>query len=53
MADEMSPPCDNVHLSPKQDECLKGPCMASSTPLHQSCIPRDRYNSHGCFPMHG
>ena len=24
---------DNVHLSPNQNECFKGPCMSSSTPL--------------------
>jgi len=44
---------ENSHLSPKRDECLKVPCISSSTPLHQSYSPRDKYKSHGCFPMHG
>lgn len=41
---------DNANFSPKRDECFKGPCMSSSIPHHQSCGPRDRYQSHGIFP---
>lgn len=43
--DEMSPPYENVNSSPKWDEYLKGPCMASSTPLCRGCNPRHMYNS--------
>lgn len=41
---------ENVHLHPKWDECLKGPCTSLSTRHHQSCSPRYRYKSHGFFP---